>query len=151
MHLIIDGFYCNPDLLWDAGALERFLLDFPEQIGMSRITEPSVVTYSGQKPLDAGVSGFVIIAESHISIHTFPHRGYVNVDIFSCKEFDTELAVGKCRSLLGFTSYSVHQLNRGLEWLGVEQGQVETSAQRVDLSNGLTATDEPARSTAEGR
>ena len=59
---------------------------------MTKVTEPAVHTYHGPQPQDWGVSGFVIIAESHISVHTFPDRGHVNVDIFSCKEFDAERA-----------------------------------------------------------
>ena len=38
-----------------------------------------------------GVSGFVIIAESHISIHTFPLRGFVSADVYTCQNtLDTE-------------------------------------------------------------
>jgi len=42
------------------------------------------------KPEDWGVSGIVLIAESHISTHTFVEKGYMSFDIFSCKDFDTE-------------------------------------------------------------
>ena len=43
------------------------------------------------------MSGFVLIAESHITIHTFPERGYVNVDIFSCRAFDASTPVDVIR------------------------------------------------------
>ncbi len=38
------------------------------------------------------ITGFIVIAESHISIHTFQEKSYVFVDIFSCKPFDHEHA-----------------------------------------------------------
>jgi S-adenosylmethionine decarboxylase len=44
-------------------------------------------------PEDWGLSGIVIIAESHLAIHTFPDKGFVTVDIFSCKDFDVKTAV----------------------------------------------------------
>jgi len=70
-------------------SLVRALLDrYPEEIGMTRIAPPHVYRYVGKKPEDWGVSGFVLIAESHISMHTFPERRLVWADIFSCKEFD---------------------------------------------------------------
>ena len=45
---------------------------------------------AGVKASPVLAGGFVIIAESHISVHTFPEHGYVWVDIFSCKEFETD-------------------------------------------------------------
>ena len=88
MHLVIDGYGCDPGQLADMEHVRRFLDAYPDAIGMTKISVPSVQTYRGPVPEDWGVSGFVIIAESHISVHTFPDRAYVNVDVFSCKEFD---------------------------------------------------------------
>ena len=95
MHLIIDGYGGNVSKMWDIELVRKFLTDYPDNLGMTRITEPNVVEYNGPKHDDAGVSGFVIIAESHISIHTFPRRDYVNIDIFSCKTFDSEKALAR--------------------------------------------------------
>ena len=95
MHLIIDGFGGDVGKMWDQDLVRHFLIDYPSTLGMTRITEPKVLEYNGPREEDAGVSGFVIIAESHISIHTFPHRNYVNIDIFSCKSLSTPWTV--CR------------------------------------------------------
>src|SRR3990172_7604168 len=93
MHLTIDGFGANPEKL-ASEELVRGLLDLlPERIGMTKIAAPHVQRYVGQKPEDSGVSGFVLIAESHIAVHTFPDRRYIWVDVFSCKGFDTDLAL----------------------------------------------------------
>ena len=83
---------------------------------MTKISEPFVFEYSGVKPEDWGVTGFVIIAESHISVHTFPEHGYVWVDIFSCKEFEAPQALGKIVDAFGLTSYTENILERGLEF-----------------------------------
>lgn len=41
---------------------------------------------------ESGVSGIVVIAESHLSVHTWPGKSYLSADFFSCKEFDVEKA-----------------------------------------------------------
>ncbi len=136
MHLIIDGYGGDVDKMWDQELVRGFLFDYPNTLGMTRITEPNVLEYNGPKEEDAGVSGFVIIAESHISIHTFPHRRYVNIDIFSCKSFDNELALEDAKQLFGITQAKSWLLDRGLEWLDAQQGVIETESQRSFLEAG---------------
>lgn len=134
MHLIIDGFGGDPDMMWDTDRLRHFLYEYPANLGMTRITEPEVLEYHGHNPKDNGISGFVIIAESHISVHTFPDRDYVNIDLFSCKAFDHEQALTDARSLFDLQSVKTWLLDRGLEWLDAEQGAAETRRQRSALS-----------------
>ena len=136
MHLVIDGYGGDADKMWDMELVREFLIDYPDQLGMTRITEPKVLEYNGPVPEDVGVSGFVIIAESHISIHTFPLRNYVNVDIFSCKSFDNDRAVADVKLLFGLSDVKTWLLNRGLEWLDSRQGLAETQDQRVGLESG---------------
>ena len=116
MHLTIDGFRANPENL-ASEELVRGLLDrYPDQIGMTKIAAPHVQRYVGEKPEDWGVSGFVLIAESHIAIHTFPERGYVWVDIFSCKGFDEQLAITIATEAFGAELVRTRNLERGLEY-----------------------------------
>ena len=116
MHLTIDGFGGNAEKL-GSETLVRSLLDrYPTAINMTKITSPMVMEYSGEKPEDWGVTGFVIIAESHISIHTFPHHGYVWVDVFSCKEFDTDGATNMIVEAFDLERITCHKLPRGLEF-----------------------------------
>jgi S-adenosylmethionine decarboxylase len=77
---------------------------------------PYVFKYHGKVPEDWGVSGFVLIAESHISIHTFPDRGYLSLDIFSCKNFDFQQAITYVSELFGVTRHETNVLDRGLEF-----------------------------------
>jgi S-adenosylmethionine decarboxylase len=136
MHLVIDGFRGNNLKMWDEQLVEQFLFDCPTQLNMTRITEPKVLRYNAPKAEDAGVSGFVIIAESHISIHTFPERDYVNVDIFSCLPFDHELALERVKLLFDLQEVKTWLLDRGLEWLDERQGLAEAMEQRGALEAG---------------
>ena len=93
MHLIIDGYTNDKQILQDENFLRETLNNIPDLIGMTRITEPFVFRYLGEKPDEWGYSGFVFIAESHISFHTFVEQNYINIDVFSCRDFDTDLAI----------------------------------------------------------
>ena len=136
MHLVIDGYGGDVDKMWDQDLVRGFLDQFPAKLSMTPITEPKVVEYVGDKPDDVGVSGLVIIAESHISIHTFPKREYVNVDIFSCKTFDNLHALEEVKLLFNFTEVKTWLLDRGLEWADASQGLNEVDLQRNTLNSG---------------
>jgi len=119
MHLTIDGYGGDPRRLADENLVRALLDECPDEIGMTKIAPPFVCPYypspEGQ-PADWGISGFVLIAESHLSIHTFPARGLVWADIFSCKGFDAERVVERVRSTFGLGDTRLHLLERGLEY-----------------------------------
>ena len=114
MHVTIDGYGGNHGKLADQELVRELLDRYPGEIGMTKIAPPHVISYVGQKPEDWGVSGFVIIAESHISVHTFPERGYVWVDIFSCKEFDPDLAIKGITDAFELDRFETNLLDRGM-------------------------------------
>ena len=136
MHLVIDGFGGDIDKMWDEDLVRNFLYQYPESLEMTRITEPNVLRYEAPKSEDSGVSGFVIIAESHISIHTFPRKDYINIDIFSCQPFDHERALEDVKNLFGLSEVKTWLLDRGLEWLDERQGLQEAQQQRTALETG---------------
>lgn len=136
MHLVIDGFGGNQQKMWDTHLLQQFLIHYPANLGMTRITEPKVLEYHGPKPDDDGISGFVIIAESHISVHTFPYRNYVNIDIFSCRSFDDARALEDAKALFDVDEVKTWVLDRGLEWLDTRLALSQVQTQRASLRAG---------------
>jgi S-adenosylmethionine decarboxylase len=116
VHLTIDGFGGDRERLSSESLVHSLLDIYPAAINMTKISEPFVLRYVGEKPEDWGVTGFVIIAESHISMHTFPEHGYVWVDVFSCKDFETDGATDQIISAFGLTHVKVNKLPRGLEY-----------------------------------
>ncbi|MDA0263731.1 MAG: S-adenosylmethionine decarboxylase [Chloroflexi bacterium] len=133
MHLVIDGYGGDIAKMWDEDLVRKFLYQYPDSLDMTRITEPKVLKYEAPKNEDSGVSGFVIIAESHISIHTFPRKDYINIDIFSCRSFNHELALEDVKESFGLTEVKTWLLDRGLEWLDERQGLAEAQDQRAAL------------------
>jgi S-adenosylmethionine decarboxylase proenzyme len=67
---------------------------------------------------DQGVTGVVLLAESHISIHTWPEFGFVATDIFMCGKADPERALEVIRKALKPTSCTLQTVGRGRaeEW-----------------------------------
>lgn len=115
-HLMLDGYGCDRDKLMDLNGIYDFLSRYPDEIKMTKIMPPYVFKYSGKVPEDWGISGFVLIAESHISIHTFPDKLYLSLDIFSCKHFDAELAAKRIKEIFSIEKMEVKILNRGQEF-----------------------------------
>lgn len=112
MHLIIDGYARDPKKITDTEFIQQFLDTYPNQIGMTKISTPKVSRYHSSEPLEQGISGFILLAESHISIHVFPERSYINIDVFSCKDFEPEEAVKGLEQQFGLTDVRSYILNR---------------------------------------
>ncbi|NQT32275.1 MAG: adenosylmethionine decarboxylase [Candidatus Omnitrophica bacterium] len=112
-HLMLDLRRCNKDKLSDYNLVFNTLNELPEKINMTKITQPYVFPYSGLVPEDKGITGTVIIAESHISIHTFQERDYCFVDVFSCKDFDVDIAANYLVDAFDSQDYDKHVVSRG--------------------------------------
>lgn len=136
-HLMVDGYGSDKQILDSKEKLLDFLHTVPDKIGMTKIMEPYVIYYSSDKKLeDRGYSGFVIIAESHISIHTFPEKEYFSLDIFSCKQFDINLALEVVESFFLPKKMEFNITNRGTEFprdLGRVRNIVEKDRSRYSF------------------
>lgn len=115
MHLIMDGHSSSPDLLQSEEYIYQLLDEYPAEIGMTKLSPPYVTRYVGVKPEEWGLSGFVLIAESHISIHTFVEKCLVHVDIFSKKEFNRKKVKKDFICRLKLTEVETHCLPRGIK------------------------------------
>lgn len=84
-HLMLDGYGGDPARLDDKDLVMLSLVELPHQLGMKRLSDPLVMEAPDNNLKDpGGWSGFVIVAESHISVHTFPARKFVSVDVYTC-------------------------------------------------------------------
>ena len=122
-HLIIDGSRCNTRKLADRILVEQVLNDYPTAIGMTKIGGPYMFEYQAPDPAYSGVSGLVVIAESHIAIHTFPELDYFTMDIFSCKNFDHEKAIEYIRDAFDVKEMDRMLVQRGLSFKGPHHGK----------------------------
>ena len=115
MHLLIDGHNGNSEILQNQTLISKFLEELPNEIGMVKLIDPQVNKYEGKSSQDWGISGFVIIAESHISVHTFPSRKYINIDVFSCKNFDVKKTISQVKSYFKLENVKYWTIDRGID------------------------------------
>jgi S-adenosylmethionine decarboxylase len=115
-HVMLDLNRSNSKLLQSVELCFKLLDELPNHIGMTKITMPHVFPYKGLVPEDEGVTGSVIIAESHLSVHTFPMKSYAFIDIFSCKPFQTQFAIDYCVNLFESKDPDIHITYRGKDF-----------------------------------
>jgi len=115
-HITIDLKGCPKETLSNYELHFNYLKSLPELINMTPITQPYVFPYSGLVPEDKGITGIVIIAESHISIHSFEEKGYSFIDIFSCKDMDVDKAIRITLDMFKPEDYEINIVKRGKDF-----------------------------------
>ncbi|MBI2635046.1 MAG: adenosylmethionine decarboxylase [Parcubacteria group bacterium] len=113
-HLMIDARGIERKKLENHKIVFDFLNDLPQKIGMRKLTIPYVVfCEEADKKGDWGLSGFVMIYESHISAHTWPELGYVSMDVYSCRDFDDKKTVRLIKQHWGCKTIKASVVRRG--------------------------------------
>jgi S-adenosylmethionine decarboxylase proenzyme len=108
-HSIIEYYGCPSDVMNNLELIEQAFLTAARKMGAT------IVASEFHQFNPYGISGMVIISESHLSIHTWPEYGYAAVDIFTCGEvIDPEVAHGILREAFQSTQESVIEMRRGV-------------------------------------
>ncbi len=89
-HLVMELYHCNPTALVDRQALSAFFEHLPAQIEMQRVSPVEIFEIKTSDPVDDGLSGFLVIATSHIAFHCWPGYQAVSCDVYSCEPFVPE-------------------------------------------------------------
>ena len=77
-HLVAEFYDCDRNVLDDVEAIEKHMKTAAHK------SNATIVNTSFHRFLPYGVSGVVVISESHLTIHTWPEYGYAAVDLFTC-------------------------------------------------------------------
>ena len=78
--ILVEFYQCNADILKDVKIIEEAMLN------ACRLAKATIVRHTFHEFSPFGVSGVVVLAESHVAIHTWPEYNYAAVDIFTCGE-----------------------------------------------------------------
>jgi S-adenosylmethionine decarboxylase len=107
--ITIEYYNCDERRLLDKDYMEKALLTAAEESGAT-IVSSSFNSFEPQ-----GVSGVVIIAESHFTVHAWPEHNYAAVDMFTCGDIDLDRAVDSLQAAFGAKQAVISaDLNRGL-------------------------------------
>ncbi|HNX01805.1 MAG TPA: adenosylmethionine decarboxylase [Candidatus Cloacimonadota bacterium] len=111
--ILVEYYDCNPDILKNVQIIEKAMVD------ACNMAQATVVTQTFHEFSPFGVSGVVVIAESHVAIHTWPEYRYAAVDIFTCGEtIQPWILFEHLKKILDSKHYSNMELKRGLFDLG---------------------------------
>jgi len=100
---------CNPEILKDLNKVKDAL------VSAAKEARATIIDVSFHEFNPFGISGMVVIAESHLSIHTWPEYGYAAVDIFTCGDIiKPEVAAHYLISCFECRNPSIVEMKRGL-------------------------------------
>ncbi|MBI1192998.1 MAG: polyamine aminopropyltransferase [Bacteroidetes bacterium] len=125
-HILVEYFDCRNELLNDVPYIEQSM------VAAARKADATVINSTFHHFSPFGVSGVVVIQESHLAIHTWPEYGYAAVDLFTCGDtVDPWIAYNELKRLLEAGSGSSIEMLRGQ--LGLIPGtRQEMEAHRED-------------------
>jgi S-adenosylmethionine decarboxylase len=107
-HSLLDFNGCDAEILKDTPFLREHLLAAVKMAGGTIVTD-TFHTFSPH-----GVSGVVVIAESHVTLHTWPEHGYAAVDVFSCGvSLNHELIAAQLRAAFAACTVEQRRFERG--------------------------------------
>lgn len=108
--MTVEYYECDPQILADGGRLEQIFLAAAEKSG-AHVISSNFHSFAPQ-----GVSGVVIISESHFTVHAWPEHDYAAVDIFTCGEnIDFDVAIQTLKEGMKAESAIVSSvMNRGI-------------------------------------
>lgn len=108
-HILLELNHCKHDILNDLPFIRETMLIAARESGATVLGE-SFHQFSPQ-----GVSGVIIIAESHLTIHTWPEHGYAGADIFTCGiTVEPEKAAEVIIERLQPKTHAIVHMNRGI-------------------------------------
>lgn len=117
-HFMLDGYGGSYDDLDNKDLVIESLVQLPALLGMRPLCDPCVLKAEDNALKDpGGWSGVVIIAESHISIHTFPKRGFVSIDAYTCKNgIDCDFISSYFKEKFGLSEIETNFVKRGTKY-----------------------------------
>ncbi|MFA6305061.1 MAG: S-adenosylmethionine decarboxylase [Patescibacteria group bacterium] len=117
-HLTIDGYEGSIKALDSKKLVLQALRELPTLLSMKTLAKPEVYFAPSNHLKDpGGWSGFVVVAESHISIHTFPGRRFLSADVYTCKNgMDVEFIKKYFTKQFGLADLETHLIKRGTRY-----------------------------------
>ena len=116
MHLIVDAHTPKVDLITSRPAMANWLKQLAWVIKMTPMAEPFILGYPWPDGTDHdALTCFLPIGESGISVHCYPEKRFVFLDIFSCNDFEEGKVLDYVIGTLGAYNWTVLLLDRGVK------------------------------------
>ena len=112
-HLLLDFDGCPKELLADKENILNWSKELVQAIDMVAYGEPVIKHFATHSHEAAGYTLLQMIETSNVAAHFAENIGQVYIDVFSCKAFDVEVALGICKKYFKPTLANVHNMDRG--------------------------------------
>ncbi|MCF6464318.1 adenosylmethionine decarboxylase [Clostridium sp. Cult2] len=107
-HILVEFYNCDNQLLNDAQLIEKYMVEAANK-AKATVVKSVFHTFNPW-----GVSGVVVIQESHLTIHTWPEYGYAAIDLFTCgEEVDPWIAFQYLNDKLKAEKTETFEIDRG--------------------------------------
>ncbi|KNF09790.1 S-adenosylmethionine decarboxylase proenzyme SpeH [Gottschalkia purinilytica] len=125
-HILVEFYNCDKEILNDHGLIEEYMNQAAEK------AKATIVKSVFHLFNPWGVSGVVVIQESHLTIHTWPEYGYAAVDLFTCgEEVDPWIAFEHLKNKLGADRTETLEVPRGM----VDKIKRFSSEENLEIDN----------------
>lgn len=114
-HLILDMRDCDRGAIGDPDTIRAFTAELVEAIGMRAYGEPVLEHFATHDPAASGYTLVQLIETSNVTAHFAERSGDVYLDVFSCKAFSEENAIGVCRKYFAPRDVRRTSLKRGVK------------------------------------
>ncbi|MFJ5768334.1 adenosylmethionine decarboxylase [Psychrobacillus sp. NPDC096426] len=121
-HIIAELWECDFDKLNDMQFIEQTFVDAALKSG-AEVREVAFHKFAPQ-----GVSGVVIISESHLTIHSFPEHGYASIDVYTCGDLDPSIAANYIADALNAGIRETIEMPRGMGPVNVPKSRMTVQA-----------------------
>lgn len=110
-HLLAEVICLNAKNLDNIAFIKKFFNDIIGELKLTPIAPPKLFKFP---PPGGGITGYCVISESHLSIHTWPEKNYFSFDIFSCRNFKEEIIEKILKNAFEIKNLNKRVLSRGL-------------------------------------
>jgi len=116
-HVISELWGCDFEKLNNLVQIEQIFVEAALRSG-AEVREVAFHKFAPQ-----GISGVVIISESHLTIHSFPEHGYASIDVYTCGDLDPNVAANYIAEALGAETRENVELPRGMGPIQVDKAK----------------------------
>lgn len=132
-HFLVELYNCDRDILDEVAEVERLMT------AAARAADATIIHVAFHHFSPTGVSGVVVIQESHLTIHTWPELGYAAVDVFTCgRQMDPQVACELIQQKLGAEKVAIQEIERGRELLDSNPALRQASGAEIERNIWFT-------------
>ena len=110
---LVDAAGCRPDALTSVETLGALFARIISELVLHPIHEPQFHVF----PPPGGITGFVMLTESHLACHTYPELGIMTVNLYCCRPRDPWPWRKRLTEIVGATSVEVREIGRAVEMM----------------------------------